>query len=104
MITEPRDIMIRLLKKYLSKSRIQMKTPMRYYLTLLESDQSLKVKHLRQLTPYLKLDLNMTDKQVFDFFYELTVSVSDNRKPAPLNTLEHFFEEQPTPCQIRSNL
>ncbi len=99
MITEPRTLLINLLNKYLSKSRIQMKTPMRYYLTQLETGQSLKVKHLRQLTPYLKLDLNMTDKQVFDFFYELTVPVSDNRKPATLNTLEQFFEDQSNICQ-----
>ena len=94
MITEPRTLLINLLNKYLSKNRIKMKTPMRYYLKQLETGQPLKVKHLRQLTPYLKLDLHMTDKQVFAFFYEVTLPVSEFHQPKPLNTLEQFYEDQ----------
>ena len=71
-----------------------MKTPMRYYLNQLETGQPLKVKHLRQLTPYLKFDLDMTDKQVFAFFYEVTLPVPETHQLQPLNTLEQFFEEQ----------
>ena len=91
MITEPKDILIRLLNKYLSKPHILMKEPMRYYLSRLQSGQNLKPSHLRSITPYLKWDLKMTERQVQDFFFELTRPHRTPPQPHPINTLETFL-------------
>ena len=91
MNNEPRERLIKLLNSYLSKPHVLMKRPMRFYLNRLETGQNLKTSHIRSLLPFLRWNLSpMTDKQIMEYFFELTRPT--RTPPQPSNTLEHFFE------------
>ena len=88
----PRDQLIQLLTTYLSKPHIQMKGPIKFYLTRLRSGQNLKVSHIRTILPYLRWDLRpMTDQQLLIHFSEITRSHIQPVTMQPTHTLEAFL-------------
>jgi len=88
----PRDQLIQLLTTYLSKPHIQMKGPIKFYLTRLRSGQNLKVSHIRTLLPYLRWDLRpMTDQQLLIHSSDITRSHRQPVTMQPTHTLEAFL-------------
>lgn len=87
----PKDYLIYLLRKYISKPHIKMKEPMNYMKVTLQKDGFIRPQHLEMLMPYLVYDMRTTRTNIKDYFSPIISNKPITQPTIPENTLENFL-------------